>query len=204
VKVLVLSAPVEPPLYVERAGRLITLGRDSSADVRLPDPTVSGRHATLKKRGDQYLLTDEGSTNGTALAGADGGPPVWLSPGSPRLVREGDRVVLGAVTVELRLEGDALGSPSEDLARDLVTASLAAHGHSIEPEQVESALDELTTLPDEARTPPPAQVADPPPDPAGIVQGGRSRLITDLLVAAAALTLLAVSALGLHLLVQQR
>ena len=33
-KVLVLSAPVEPPLYVERGGRLITLGRGPEADVK--------------------------------------------------------------------------------------------------------------------------------------------------------------------------
>jgi predicted component of type VI protein secretion system len=198
VKVLVLSAPVDPPLYVEREGRLITLGRDALSDVRLPDPTVSLRHATLKKRGDQYLLTDEGSTNGTALSGSDGGPPVWLSPGSPRLVQEGDRVLLGSVQVELRLEGPADGRPSDDLARDLVTASLAALALPIEAHLVDAALEELTTIDDEsitiAATPAPAPVVDS----AGIVSGGKTRLATDLMVAGIALFVLGLSGLGLH------
>lgn len=203
-KVLVLSAPIEPPLYVERQGRLITLGRDPEADVRLPDPTVSPRHATLKKRGLHYLLTDEGSTNGTALSGATGGPPVWLSPGSPRIVEEGDRIRLGAVELEVRLDAEAEGSPSEDLARDLVTASLAALHLPMEPEQVAAALTELTTLDDE----PMAAAAPPAPEPAvdgaGVVTGGKSRLATDLMVAGAALVLLAVSGLALHFFVLTR
>lgn len=201
---LVLSAPVEPPLYVERDGRLITLGRDPGADVCLPDPTVSPRHATLKRRGNRYLLTDEGSTSGTALTGRQGGQPVWLSPGSPRVVEDGDRVLLGTVELELRTESDAPGRASEDLARDLVTASMAALGLPIEPEHVQAALDELCTLPDEPR----AQAAEPPPappvDPAGIVSGGRARTLTDFAVAGAALLVLLISGLALRFWVLER
>jgi predicted component of type VI protein secretion system len=204
VKVLVLSAPIEPPLYVERQGRLITLGRGPDADVCLPDPTVSPRHATLKKRGKHYLLTDEGSTNGTALSGASGGPPVWLSPGSPRIVEEGDRIRLGAVELEVRLDAEAEGSPSEDLGRDLVTASLAALNLSMEPEQVDAALTELTTLEDEPMAAAAPAPAEPALDPAGVVTGGRSRLATDLLVGGAALVVLAVSGLALHFFVLTR
>jgi pSer/pThr/pTyr-binding forkhead associated (FHA) protein len=198
VKVLVLSAPVEPPLYVERNGRTITLGRDEAADVCLPDPTVSARHASLKKRGDRYLLTDEGSTNGTALVGPGGGEPVWLSPGSPRLVQDRDRILLGSVLVEVRQDSPAEGRPSDDLPRDLVTASLARLGLSIEPEQVDAALTELMTLSDEVNAPEKAPIPEPPADPAAIVRGSRSRLITDLLVASAALVLILASGAMLH------
>jgi len=196
-KVLVLSAPVLPPLYVQREGRLITLGRDAQADVRLPDPTVSFRHASLKKRGEQYLLTDEGSTNGTALCGPSG-PPVWLSAGSPRLVKDGDRLLLGAVELELRLDSPADGLPSDDLARDLVTSSLAALHLPIEAEHVDAALAELTSLEDEPTTPVETPTPEPTVDRAGIVSGGRSRLATDLMVGGIALLVLVVSGLGLH------
>jgi pSer/pThr/pTyr-binding forkhead associated (FHA) protein len=203
VKVLVLSAPVDPPLYVEREGRLVTLGRDAQADVRLPDPTVSFRHASLKKRGEQYLLTDEGSTNGTALCGP-GGPPVWLSAGSPRLVKDGDRLLLGAVQLELRLESSADGRPSDDLARDLVTASLAALRLPIETEHVDAALEELSTLDDESMTPVETPTPEPAADRAGIVSGGKTRLATDLMVGGIALLVLVVSGLGLHFWVLER
>lgn len=193
-----LSAPIDPPLYVEREGRLITLGRDTLSDVRLPDPTVSLRHATLKKRGDQYLLTDEGSTNGTALSGSNGGAPVWLSPGSPRLVQDGDRVLLGSVQVELRFESPADGRPSEDLARDLVTASLAALGLPIETVHVDAALEELTTLADEGIVPKVSPEPAPAVDAAGVVSGGKTRLATDLMVAGFALVVLVLSGLGLR------
>ena len=65
-KVLVLSAPVDPPLYVQREGRVITLGRDALSDVRLPDPTVSLRHASLKKRGDQWSISPTKRSSVTA------------------------------------------------------------------------------------------------------------------------------------------
>lgn len=201
---LVLSAPVTPPLYVERSGRTISLGRDVQADVCLPDPTVSPRHASLKKRGDQYLVSDEGSTNGTALLGSEGGAPVRLSPGSPRVVRDGDRILVGSVLLEVRLESPAEGRPSDDLPRDLVTASLAALGHPIDPPAVEAALSELFGLNDEAHVPRTAPTPELPQDPAAIVSGRRARLLADLLVASAALVLIVASGLMLHFWVLSR
>lgn len=59
-----------------RAGRrhvlrpVTTLGRDSSNDVALPDPTVSRRHALVKQHPDgTWVLLDLGSTQGTTLDG---------------------------------------------------------------------------------------------------------------------------------------
>ena len=45
----------------------VAIGRGEGSDVRLPDASVSHRHATVHQRGAEYLLVDEGSTNGTRM-----------------------------------------------------------------------------------------------------------------------------------------
>jgi len=47
----------------------LRIGRSSSCDLILSDPTVSRRHARLVHRGGKWVLQDLGSTNGTALNG---------------------------------------------------------------------------------------------------------------------------------------
>jgi hypothetical protein len=47
----------------------LRIGRSSSCDLMLSDPTVSRRHARLIHRGGKWVLQDLGSTNGTALNG---------------------------------------------------------------------------------------------------------------------------------------
>jgi predicted component of type VI protein secretion system len=47
----------------------VTLGRDPLADVVINDPEVSRQHARLIRQGDEYLIQDLGSTNGTFLDG---------------------------------------------------------------------------------------------------------------------------------------
>lgn len=43
----------------------ITIGRQGSQDLCLPEATVSGRHAIIKWMGGSWVLEDTGSTNGT-------------------------------------------------------------------------------------------------------------------------------------------
>ena len=45
------------------------IGRGPDADVRVDDPEVSRRHATIKVEGDVAILQDLGSKNGTFLRG---------------------------------------------------------------------------------------------------------------------------------------
>lgn len=49
--------------------RPLRVGRGLSADVRLDDPMVSRRHATLVRRGTAVRLHDDNSTNGTFVNG---------------------------------------------------------------------------------------------------------------------------------------
>ncbi len=68
-------------------GHLVTLGRESSQDVVVPDPSVSRCHAFTKiGPNGGFVLHDMGSTNGTTVNGKsvatrEGGPPTPLKPG---------------------------------------------------------------------------------------------------------------------------
>ncbi len=62
----------------------IVIGRGEGCEIRLPDPSVSHRHASIRQRGTDYVVIDEGSSNGTFVG------PVRLSPQAPRVVRSGD------------------------------------------------------------------------------------------------------------------
>jgi phosphoserine phosphatase RsbU/P len=71
-------APERLPL-----GRLrITIGRSARNDVCVPDPFASRVHAEVRREGDQYLLQDLGSANGTYYNGSRLEQPAVLTHGS--------------------------------------------------------------------------------------------------------------------------
>ncbi len=45
----------------------VTIGRHPNADIFLDDVTVSRNHAVVEKTGDGFVISDEGSLNGTYL-----------------------------------------------------------------------------------------------------------------------------------------
>lgn len=53
----------------ELEGRAYVIGRSSSADIALADPSVSGRHAQVSPCEGQFAIVDLGSTNGTTVDG---------------------------------------------------------------------------------------------------------------------------------------
>jgi pSer/pThr/pTyr-binding forkhead associated (FHA) protein len=72
----------------------VRIGRDQACEIVLPgDPTVSRVHATLQRLGDDWLLEDGSSRNGTYVNGARVGSPVRVEPG--------DRVSIGNFVVVL-------------------------------------------------------------------------------------------------------
>ena len=77
---------------VEVVGHEFVIGRGQGADLELPDPTVSARHASLSVLDDATaVVTDLGSRNGTFVNGRQIYEPVLLE-GGERL-RFGDTVV---------------------------------------------------------------------------------------------------------------
>jgi len=72
------------------------IGRGDQANLRLPDVGISRRHARLDFDGNQVVLTDLGSTNGTMVNGQRVSA-VALNPG--------DMIQLGTTTLTFRADG---------------------------------------------------------------------------------------------------
>jgi len=51
------------------ADEIVTIGRLPECAVAVDDPNVSRRHAQLRREGDNVVLVDLGSTNGTKVNG---------------------------------------------------------------------------------------------------------------------------------------
>lgn len=46
-----------------------TIGRKSDCDISIKDPAVSGHHASIEKVGENFVIKDNGSTNGIYIKG---------------------------------------------------------------------------------------------------------------------------------------
>jgi pSer/pThr/pTyr-binding forkhead associated (FHA) protein len=97
----------------------IVIGRGDGCEVRLPDPSVSHRHASIRQRGNEYIVMDEGSTNGTFVGS------VRLSAQSPRVLKSGDLVRIGRVWIEARIE-HAMPTQNAPLATREIALALVA------------------------------------------------------------------------------
>ena len=105
---------------------MVVIGRGEGCDVRLPDPTVSHRHATIRQRGSDYIIVDEGSANGTFMGG------MRLGAQAPRILKHGDLARVGRVWIEVRFDRPASAAQSamatKELALALVARALEAGG----------------------------------------------------------------------------
>src|SRR5256885_156414 len=75
------------------------LGRSTTASVRLADREVSRKHSQIDREGNDYVLRDLGSSNGTFLNGKRIVGPVKLG--------DGDEVLIGTSKMEFRLTSGA-------------------------------------------------------------------------------------------------
>jgi len=73
---------------------LVTIGRSSDSTLVIVDEYTSTYHARLSRNGEQWILTDLDSTNGTRLNGQRISSPVTVPPFTP--------VTIGTTTFELR------------------------------------------------------------------------------------------------------
>jgi pSer/pThr/pTyr-binding forkhead associated (FHA) protein len=76
---------------------LLTIGRDPSNDVVLPDAMVSRRHAVIEFRGSQFYVRDCNSSNGSLVNG---------DRVSERNLRDGDLLAIGTARLLFREEGE--------------------------------------------------------------------------------------------------
>lgn len=95
---LVLVAPGETGLEAGAefaVAGIMSMGRDLSNGIVLPDPSVSTRHAEIERTRDGWRLTDLGSTNGTTVNGRS-------IDGRGVALRGGEQIALGAVLLKFQ------------------------------------------------------------------------------------------------------
>ncbi len=68
----------------------VTIGRLPDCDIVLSDPNVSRRHAEVRRRGNDFVVIDLGSTNGTRVNGAGV---------RERRLADGDVITLGSTRI---------------------------------------------------------------------------------------------------------
>jgi pSer/pThr/pTyr-binding forkhead associated (FHA) protein len=81
------------PIEIDADRTLI--GRDKTAEIRLKESSVSRKHATIERRGPQWVITDGGSANGTFL------DEVQVAEG---VLRDGQTLRLGAASFKVEVE----------------------------------------------------------------------------------------------------
>lgn len=84
----VVSGPPVEPVVLDPESTLL-IGRASDCPLRLADPSVSRRHATISFARDEWMLTDLGSRHGTLLNG------VAIPESQPVPIKARDSIGLG-------------------------------------------------------------------------------------------------------------
>ena len=67
-----------------------------------PETKVSRRHARIYRQGEQFLVEDLGSVNGTIVNSVNGGS-IRLNTKSPRVLSAGDELKLGGTLLRFML-----------------------------------------------------------------------------------------------------
>jgi len=88
----------------------ILMGRGDDCDLTLEHQEISRRHARLSRVGEEILLTDLGSSNGTFV---DGQP---LTPNMPVALSPGQLIMIGGFTLALNVPGFEATHVVEDRA----------------------------------------------------------------------------------------
>jgi pSer/pThr/pTyr-binding forkhead associated (FHA) protein len=124
--VVVRSGDLKTPAEISFDAPRVVIGRSPGCEVELPDPSVSHRHASIRQRGTDYVIVDEGSSNGTFVG------PVRLSHQAPRVLRSGDLVRVGRIWLEVRIEQVPITQQQKlatrEIALSLVASAITADG----------------------------------------------------------------------------
>ena len=84
-------------------GNQAVIGREEGLDIALQDPESSRRHAKVSWQGDQFVIEDLGSTNGTFVNGVQITMPQVLNPG--------DSIGVGQTALVFQIAGAQMGAP---------------------------------------------------------------------------------------------
>jgi serine phosphatase RsbU (regulator of sigma subunit) len=109
----------------------LTIGRSSRNDICLGDPFASRLHAELRREGDQVLLVDTGSANGTFLNGQRVSGAIRLEIGD--LIRIGETEIEYASGGQGMLSGATVflsGPDAAQLPADTITTPISSRSTS--------------------------------------------------------------------------
>jgi len=105
----------------------LTIGRSSRNDICLGDPFASRLHAEVRQEGDQMLLIDNGSANGTYLNGQRISGTMPLYPGD--IIRIGETEIEYAGTTQSPIGNATVllsGSAAAQLPADTITSPISS------------------------------------------------------------------------------
>jgi len=134
------------------------VGRANDASIQVASPSVSRRHALLRVTGTRADVLDLGSENGTVVNGVQVGAIA-------RPLRDGDRMVFGAVEFEVRRQ-----VLTEEAAR---ARARAARTEPLDPGAIAAIADGAAGSRPERRTPAPASARAPARGAAPVASAAR-------------------------------
>lgn len=115
------------PTVVKMNKLRLTIGRSSRNDVCLSDPFASRLHAEVRQEGDQLLLIDNGSANGTYLNGQRTTGTLPLYPGD--IIRIGETEIEYSGTAQSPLGNATVllsGPAAAQLPADTITSPISS------------------------------------------------------------------------------
>lgn len=104
-------------------GKVISIGRDPSNDLVLTDALVSRRHAIMELKGEQYVLRDNNSSNGTLVNGD--------RVVDDRPLRDGDLIGIGSARILFHTEPTDV--EAEESASPAPAAAKSAEPATVQP-----------------------------------------------------------------------
>jgi response regulator RpfG family c-di-GMP phosphodiesterase/pSer/pThr/pTyr-binding forkhead associated (FHA) protein len=120
-------------------GQKLILGRGDDADIQILDSGLSRQHCCIEKAGEEFFVSDLGSTNGT-----------WVNDEQieRRRLMSGDRVRIGAVEFEFRctperrrMKADFIAqvpAPTKEIKQDIKVETSNLMGLSPDAESIEN------------------------------------------------------------------
>lgn len=116
-------------------GEELRIGRGTDNEIVLSDPSVSRRHASVKKEGEAWFVVDMGSTNGIQVNQT----PVRRAP-----IKLGDRVRVGIF--ELSVEGDEEEMAAAKAAQAAQSAAGAPKASSVKGPDSQATVSSATIV----------------------------------------------------------
>ena len=146
---LIVKYPDRAPDHFPLGRLRITIGRSARNDLCIPDPFASRVHAEVRREGDEYVLQDLGSANGTLYNGSNAEGVIHLTSGGRIQIGETEIIFddgsynssMGATMIT---DNSAASLPESTIALasgDRTTSGLleAIEGARTKPEEVAAA-----------------------------------------------------------------